>query len=264
VIEFEPVQANALRGAATTGLFTAFGAVAALIAAGLALARLSRRAETLQESAERQRQLASLGEMSAVLAHEIRNPLASLKGHAQLLAESLGEGTREKGKAERVVREATRLEDLSEDLLSLVRSSRVEPLPVDPSAIVREAAQSLGLDRFAIDTRRAPRSWRLDASRMRQVLENLMRNALEASPAEAPVEVEVAAEDGRLSFSVRDRGPGLQDGEEARIFEPFVTSRIRGTGLGLAVARRIAELHGGRISARNRDGGGAEFVVVLP
>jgi two-component system sensor histidine kinase HydH len=264
VLEFEPVEANALRGAATTGLFTAFGAVAALLVAGLALARLSRRAEELQESAERQRQLASLGEMSAVLAHEIRNPLASLKGHAQLLAETLAPGGREHAKAERVVREATRLEELSEDLLSLVRSSRVEPVAVDPAAVVREAAQALGAERFAIDTSRAPRSWRLDAARMRQVLENLMRNALEASPPGAPVEVAVAADSGKLAIAVRDRGSGLADGDPSRIFEPFVTSRVRGTGLGLAVARRIVELHGGAIAARDREGGGAEFVVVLP
>src|SRR5262249_50355529 len=100
VIEFEPVEANALHGAATTALFTAFGAVGALLAAGLALFRLSRRAEDLHERAERQRQLASLGEMSAVLAHEIRNPLASLKGHAQLLVETLAPGERAHAKAE--------------------------------------------------------------------------------------------------------------------------------------------------------------------
>src|SRR5581483_3729239 len=257
VIEFEPVEANALRGAATTALLTAFGAVAALLAAGLALVRLSRRAE-------RQRQLASLGEMSAVLAHEIRNPLASLKGHAQLLVETLAPGERAHAKAERVVHEATRIEHLSEDLLSLVRSSRVEPAPVDPAAIARDVAQSLAPDRFAIDASRAPRSWRLDAARIRQVLDNLMRNAVEASPPDAPIEIAIATERGRLTIAVRDRGPGVAAGEESRIFEPFVTGRVRGTGLGLAVARRIVELHGGAIAARNREGGGAEFVVVLP
>jgi two-component system sensor histidine kinase HydH len=99
---------------------------------------------------------------------------------------------------------------------------------------------------------------------MRQVLENLLRNALDAAPPEAPVEIVASTEPAGLVFTVRDRGPGIPPGDLERIFEPFVTGRVRGTGLGLAVARRIVDLHGGRISVRNRDGGGAEFRVVLP
>ena len=125
LIVFEPLEAHALQRSVTRSLIVALAALLVLIAAAIVLWRLSRRAEQLQEAAERDRRLATLGEMSAVLAHEIRNPLASLKGHAQLLLERLGDAGAPREKAERVVAEAQRLERLTEDLLSFVRSSQV-------------------------------------------------------------------------------------------------------------------------------------------
>jgi two-component system sensor histidine kinase HydH len=264
LIEFAPVEAAALEDVTRTSLLTALGALAALLAGALALSRLTRRTESLQEAMERQRRLASLGEMSAVLAHEIRNPLAALKGHAQLLLESLAETARERANAERVVREATRLEALTEDLLSLVRAGRIDAVRADPLAILHAAAASVDGARIDVVARDVPGSWRLDPERMRQVLENLLRNALEASPEPERVAARIGVEDGALVIAVRDRGAGLPPGEEGRVFEPFFTTRARGTGLGLAVARRIVELHGGSISARNAEGGGAEVRIVLP
>src|SRR5262249_58072674 len=93
---------------------------------------------------------------------------------------------------------------------------------------------------------------------------NLRRNAVQASPPDHPPEARVALENGGLVFTVRDFGVGLPDGKAERIFDPFFTTRTSGTGLGLAVARRIAELHGGRIVAANGVGGGALFRVELP
>jgi signal transduction histidine kinase len=99
---------------------------------------------------------------------------------------------------------------------------------------------------------------------MEQVLVNLLQNARDASPAGSAIDVTVAEESGRLVFEVADRGEGLPPGEEARTFEPFFTTRAHGTGLGLALAKRVAEGHGGTIHALNRAGGGAVFRVVLP
>lgn len=96
------------------------------------------------------------------------------------------------------------------------------------------------------------------------MLVNLVRNAVDASPPRMPAEASVAVGPTGLVFRVRDYGPGVPAGEEERIFAPFFTTRVRGTGLGLAVARRIVELHGGRLSARNHPGGGAEFLAVVP
>jgi two-component system sensor histidine kinase HydH len=99
---------------------------------------------------------------------------------------------------------------------------------------------------------------------MEQVLINLLRNALQASPDGAEVDFTVAEERRALSFEVRDRGEGIVEAEAEQIFEPFQTNRVRGTGLGLAVAKRIVEGHGGRISASNHPDGGAVFRVLLP
>ncbi|MEO8603234.1 MAG: ATP-binding protein [bacterium] len=265
LIEFVAVQAEALRRAAMRSVIAGFVATGALLVATLVFWRLSSRAEALQRTAERDRRLASLGEMSAVLAHEIRNPLASLKGHAQLLLESLGARDGGRPDAEWVVRESVRLEELCEDLLSLVRSTKIAPQDVDPAALLREAADGLGEARIAIDAGAAPARWRLDPVRMHQVLGNLLRNALQASDdGRAAVAASVGVEHGALIFAVRDHGPGVADGDAERIFEPFHTTKTRGTGLGLAVARRIVEQHGGTITVRNHAQGGAEFRVRLP
>jgi two-component system sensor histidine kinase HydH len=260
LIEFEPAEANALEQTIRQSLIVALAAVLALVAATVVLWRLSRRAEALQADAERDRQLITLGEMSAVLAHEIRNPLAALKGHAQLLMERLGPDAG--GKVERVVAEAKRLERLTEDLLRFVRSPQVEKSSTDPVALLADAAEAVDPDRIALDTALAPARWALDGARLRQVLVNLLRNAMEASPDGA--EASVGREDGTLVFRVRDHGAGLPAGEPERIFEPFYTTRAQGTGLGLAVARRIVEQHGGTLTAATHPGGGAEFRVAIP
>jgi len=264
LIEFEPIEAETLRASVTTGAVVAFIAVIALLASGIVLFRLTRRAEVLQEEAERDRRLVTLGEMASVLAHEIRNPLAALKGHAQLLAEQLPEEGGERRGAERVVRSAVRLESLTEDLLSLVRSNQVERRDVSLETLIRDSLAQVDFDRFDVDLARAPDRWELDPARMQQVLVNLLQNAAEASPEGARAAVEVLERSGTLVLLVRDSGDGIPTGEKDRIFDPFVTTRTQGTGLGLAVARRIVELHGGTISGRNLDSGGAEFEVVIP
>ncbi|MCW5893203.1 MAG: two-component sensor histidine kinase [bacterium] len=264
LVVYEPAEANALARSVRRSLFVSLAAVVALVFATVVLWRLTRRAELLQDAAERDRRLVTLGEMSAVLAHEIRNPLAALKGHAQLLQERLADGSPEHEKAARVVREARRLEDLTEDLLRFVRAPQIEPAPADPAALLAEATRSVDAERIRLDTTRAPHLWRLDAARIQQMLVNLLRNAVEASPADAPVEACVEAADAGLVFTVRDHGAGLPGGDPSRLFEPFYTTRVHGTGLGLAVARRIVELHAGTITARTHPEGGGELRVVLP
>src|SRR5256885_5864910 len=177
-MEIEPIEADELRESATWTL--AIGGIAALTLVGVAVALVRRelRRGAEERTRERERRLASLGEMSAVLAHEIRNPLASLKGNAQLLAAGLDEKSR--AKAERIVDEAKRLERLTTDLLSFVRTGEIQRAPIAPGLLVREAAASVG--EIEVDDAAAPASWPLDAARMRQVLVNLLDNALAAGP----------------------------------------------------------------------------------
>jgi two-component system sensor histidine kinase HydH len=264
VLEFEPLLAQELEAQGLRTLVVGLAAAALFVAFALVFVRAQRQREALERRLEQERRLAVLGEMSAVLAHEIRNPLTALKGHAQLLAEALpGEGA-ERAKVDRVVREALRLETLTSDLLDFVRSGEIRREDAAPAELLRAAAEEVDADRFELRVDAAPARWSLDPTRLRQALVNVLRNAAQATPAGARAAAEALERDGRLVFEVRDRGPGIPAGEEERIFEPFHTTRVRGTGLGLAVARRVVALHGGTIAAHNGPDGGAVFVLELP
>jgi two-component system sensor histidine kinase HydH len=263
VIEYEPVRANQLMRASGRALALGLVASILLIGAALLVVTLARRAEGLQRQALRDRHLASLGEVAAVISHQIRNPLTSMKGHAQLLAEMLTAESRERDKAERVVHEALRLEHLTTDLLEFVRSRQVHQTDTDPAAMLNNACASFDNNRVSFEVESAPGRWSLDAVKLEQALANLLENALQAS--EGPVEASVSLTGGdELLFTIRDHGKGIPAGEEEHIFEPFHTTRTQGTGLGLAVARGIVEAHGGSLTAATHDQGGAVMRIRLP
>lgn len=264
VVEVEPVQANALRDNATVTLGIGALAAASLLGVAIVLVRREARRAREERERERERRLAHLGEMSAVLAHEIKNPLASLKGNAQLLsqmlAKALPESEKPRSKADRIVDEAVRLETLTNDLLKFVRTGEIHRAPTDPAALVREAAQSVPGE-VTVDTAMAPASWPLDAGRIREVVVNLVDNAVAAG---APVTAAVRADGKHLVIEVSDHGPGVPEDARETIFEPFHTTKTHGTGLGLAVARRVVESHGGTLSVTSAPSGGALFRAEIP
>lgn len=264
VADFEPVVANSLVAQASRSLALAVVSASILTLAALLFWRTSERYAAARARMEEQRRLSILGEMSAVMAHEIRNPLASLKGTAQLLAEQLPEDSRELLRAQRIVTEAIRLETLTSDLLDFARSGPIQASEVDPVELLRASVADVDGGGFDIDASEAPPRWRIDARRMRHALVNVLQNASQAAPARARPRVRVMTEQETLVFEVRDFGPGLPTDQEQRVFDPFFTTRTNGTGLGLAVAQRVAEMHGGRITAANHEGGGAVFRILLP
>jgi two-component system, NtrC family, sensor histidine kinase HydH len=262
------VDSSAALGLAWRGRITLIVALpAAFVILGLSavFVRMSRHAEKASAQLEHDRQLKILGQMSAVLGHEIRNPLASLKGHAQLLLEKLpAEHNARKG-AETVLRETIRLEELSRQVLAFARTGAVECEPTNPATVVRTAVENVGSSNVLLDIQAAPDVWPLDRARMEEVVVNLLRNARDASKPEQPINVTVGSgHEHGLVIEVRDHGEGIVAGEEERVFEPFYTRRAKGTGLGLALARRIVEGHGGAITAHNHPEGGAVFSVRLP
>lgn len=265
VIEFEPTASSRLMAVARRSLLLAIATAVILFVAAVVFFRISTQYEVARLRFEQRRHLSLLGEMSAVLAHEIRNPLASLKGHAQLAAERLADGTREKRCMDNVIADANRLDALTSDLLSFARSSPPVLEPVSPSELLRLAVDDV-TDPGAVEIHdaEAPGQWVMDAGRIRQALVNLLDNARRAtSDARSPI-ARVALESSGLVFEVRDFGAGLPAGREDRIFDPFFTTRTNGTGLGLAVASRVAELHGGRLTASNHAEGGAVFRLTIP
>ena len=264
ILEFEPLAAEALSLQATRTLASSAGVAVVLVLAGLFFWNLSVRGEEARRQIEHQRRLGILGEMAAILAHEIRNPLASLKGHAQLLAEKLPVESREGQKAERVVKEAIRLESLTGNLLDFAGAGPLNPLETNVRELIQEAVEAAGPKGFQLFFDDVPDVFRLDPVRILQALGNVLRNAVEATPDGRPVEVGVSGGKSRLAIEVRDFGPGIDRGMEEEVFEPFVTTRATGTGLGLAVARRIVQMHGGTIVGTNHPEGGAVFTISLP
>jgi two-component system sensor histidine kinase HydH len=264
VIEVEPQLARASFQRAFRDLLISLAVALAWIVASGIFYRLRRRARKAEGDLSERRHLAALGEMSAVIAHEIRNPLASLKGHAQLLEEQLADNERRQAKARRIVNEAVRLEELTKSLLDFVRAGNLKEGESDPRGLAIRAAEMVDAARVNVDAGGAPPGWPLDAMRMEQVLVNLLRNGLQASPAGASVDLRVAAEDGGLVFEIADRGKGIPEEMRERLFDPFVTGRTQGTGLGLAVVHRVTERHGGDVRVCDRPGGGTIFRVWLP
>jgi two-component system sensor histidine kinase HydH len=262
VLEYEPRAAGALQDRSRRDLLVSLAVAAALLVSAAIFHRLQRRARLAEDALLERRHLAALGEMSAVLAHEIRNPLASLKGHAQLLEEQLVGDDRRQAKARRIVDEAVRLERLTTSLLDFVRAGQISRQRSDPRALARRAIDVTDPTRITLDDAAAPDHWSFDPTRVEQALVNLLRNALQASA--NPVDLIVQPEDGGLAFIVADRGPGVPTGLKDRLFQPFVTGRTQGTGLGLAVVDRVAQLHGGHVRALSRTGGGSRFRVWLP
>ncbi len=260
VAEFEPVQAQALRATAKRTFGVGAVAALALIAVSVTLVRRALEKEAQERQREHERRLATVGEMSATLAHEIKNPLASLKGNAQLLAQTLEPNTKPRQKAERVVDEAMRLEALTNGLLEYVRTGTLQRQSAAPGQLLREAAAQVGGE-IAVEDGRAPAQWPLDPERMRQVLVNLLQNAVQAG---APVRACAALAEGALVFEVEDSGPGVPPEDRERVFEPFFTRKTQGTGLGLAVVKRVVEQHGGTIIVQSAERGGARFRIVLP
>jgi two-component system, NtrC family, sensor histidine kinase HydH len=263
VVEFLPGPAQELTsGALATLVVSCFGA-ALLLAAAIFSWRRTREAELLTAQLARDQELKSLGQMSAVLSHELRNPLTALKGHTQLLLEKLDPGHPGRPGAMRVLSSALRLEAIANQILDFAKPGAGTLTPSDPRAVAEAAVELAGEARVQVTAASSIPPWPLDRLRMEQVLVNLIRNAAQAAP-EGPIELGIALSGGWLVFSVRDHGPGLPPGEEARIFEPFHGKNLKGTGLGLAICRQIVEAHGGRIEGATHPGGGALFRVLLP
>jgi len=255
VVELEPPVIVELRKSLMR--ISVVGSVAAvvLVAFAIAWSRSANRLAAIEQRAAREQRLVALGSMSSVMAHELRNPLASLKGHAQLLVEDLTDD-KARQKAERVVSDAQRLEVLTTSLLDFVRDGPIETAPTSARSLVERALEDLDPERVTIA---GNAELAADAPRLSRALHNVIDNALKAGPEH--VDVTIASDDG-VSIAVRDRGEGLP--KDTQIFDPFVTTRTRGTGLGLPVARRIAEQHGGTLTAAAHPDGGAVFTFRLP
>lgn len=248
--------------------------VVVAVLAGYLAERLQRAGGQLIEvtaRAEQAERLALLGKFAAGLAHEIRNPLGSIAGSVELLAMAPSLSEEDKILCGIITREASRLNDLVTDMLDLVRPRQPELQPVDVATlageVVRLAARS-GRGSDVVVRYDGPRDGvlvRADAGQLRQILWNLVRNAVQVSSAGAPVSVRVRVEaSGAVALEVEDAGPGIPDSAREQLFDAFFTTRTQGVGIGLAVVKRIVDDHGFGITVESGAERGALFRVVVP
>jgi len=223
----------------------------------------------MEEAVRRSDRLAVVGGLAAGLAHEIRNPLASMCGSIEILGASPGLDGQERRLMNVVRSEAERLEALVREFLSFARPTSPSFEPLDGALVVRETVELFrqevterGIELVARAD--APVWVRADPGQLRQVLWNLLGNAAEATPRGGRVEVTIARQAGEGVLEVSDTGQGIADEDLDRIFDPFFTTKERGTGLGLAIVHRIVEAHSGHLSVRSQVGRGSTFRVALP
>jgi two-component system sensor histidine kinase PilS (NtrC family) len=226
----------------------------------------------MEERVRKADRLAAIGELSAGIAHEIRNPLASISGSIEILYNELELSGDDKRLMELIMKESDRLNKIINDFLEFARLRPPRRRPVEMGKCVDEVAALLANNpsaRNGIDIRVVHADGELtvesDEEQMKQVVVNLAINACEAMTRGGTLAIETRrTPDGRAKITVRDEGPGIGLEARARLFEPFFTTKEGGTGLGLAIANKIVESHGGTIETRNREEGGAEFSVVIP
>jgi signal transduction histidine kinase len=269
-IAFDPSAVAFITRAANSQLVVAALAILTLLAVSAYSLRVLRGYLTLKDKEQEARHLASLGAMAATLAHEIRNPLGAMKGLTQVAQEQLPESHESQGHMKTVVAEAERLERLVTDLLQFARPGEPELSDFELITALEQAREMLRPELQAegveihIDETQTCRV-RSDSDGLRQVLLNVLLNAVEASPPGGVVAARLArGVTGDTSVTVEDDGGGLEGRNPEDLFEPFVTGKVRGSGLGLAVSRRIIERLGGSISLLDRPEGGARCTITLP
>jgi len=234
------------------------------------LAESVERERRLEAEALRQSRLAAMGEMAAMLAHEIRNPLGAMELFTGLLLDDLRDRPDTVRLARQVASGITDLNHLVTNLLEFTRTHVPRRQRVDCCALVEEtlryladlaASQAIVVERQYVE----PAVHAIaDPHLLRPVLLNLMRNAAQAMPTGGTLTVGVERGVDGTRMSVADTGPGIPAGAEADIFRPFFTTRAKGTGLGLAVVQELVGAMGGTLAVASEPDRGATFTVVLP
>ena len=234
----------------------------------------------MEEQVRQADRLAAIGRLAAGLAHEIRNPIGSIRGSVEVLRGSLNPQGDDRRLMDIVLRESDRLDAIIRDFLQFSRPPHLVRVPTDVTAILDEILLMLsnhrgvqGTETPRVEIRRvageATVKADLDPAQMRQALWNLCLNAVEAMPQGGELRVgahTIPSESGRtlLEITVEDTGVGITAAALTQVFEPFFTTKPQGTGLGLAIAHRIVEDHGGEIRVQSEPWRGTRFTISIP
>jgi two-component system, NtrC family, sensor histidine kinase PilS len=225
----------------------------------------------LEREVRRQERLAALGKMAAGLAHEIRNPLASMRGSVQVLASELSLSTDQSQLMEIVLRESDRLNRIVSDFLTYARPPKIEKSVIELGALLSETVAllrnnpELRPDQVIIEQYPStPTHYNGDPNQIRQIFWNLSRNALQAMPFGGELRVTLDAKPSReVSIKFTDTGQGMSREQKERLFEPF-NSSSGGTGLGMAIVYQLVRDHNGKINVESEAGEGTSISIKLP
>jgi len=212
--------------------------------------------------------MARLGEMAAVIAHEVKNPLAGIRGAIQVIGSRLPAGSREAAVTHDIIARIDGLNALMKDLLLFARPPQPTKRPVDVGQLIVTTASLLSQDPEAASVRvevaGSAEPLMADPELLKIVFVNLLVNATHAMEGTGTIQVSLAVENGRCRLVFADSGPGIPTEVRQQIFTPFFTTKARGSGLGLPTAKRLIEAHGGTITIECPEAGGTEVSIELP
>jgi PAS domain S-box-containing protein len=226
-----------------------------------------REIESLREQVRRKDRLAAIGEMAATVAHEIRNPLGGVRGFANLLQQDIDPSDDRARLVEKIIEGTKNLDRVVNELLEYTRPVELRQERVLCADMVDSAIGYASIDtsRIATKNRVDPKlSITVDQHRMRQVLLNILLNAKQSIEGEGTIVIHAEVHNSFLDLSVKDSGCGIPQERIEHLFSPFFTTKEKGTGLGLAVASKIVEGHGGSLEVTSTEGEGSIFHVRLP
>jgi signal transduction histidine kinase len=223
--------------------------------------------QTLETRLLQSERLATVGKFASQIAHEIRNPLNSISLNVELLEDEVASNPEARGLIQSVLKELDRLNDIVSEYLQFSRFPKPHLKRGRVEGVIRDLAATFkSPERISFRVQLAestPEVW-LDEGLLRQVLENLLRNAVEAITGNGAVDVETDVVDHYVVIRVKDTGVGISTEAQTKLFEPFFTTKAKGTGLGLATSQQIVFEHNGHLLVESQPGEGAIFSVLLP
>lgn len=226
----------------------------------------------MEKQLERARRMAALGSMAAGIAHEIRNPLGTLRGFAQFFGSRAKKHSESRQYADLMVSEVDRLNQTISGLLQFARPREPNILQIDVERLFRKTEQLMQADfnahsvslQIEYAENRKESKLSADPDLLLQVLLNLLKNAINASTPGGKVILKIWQEEQTVRIQVRDNGQGMDKEEQERMFDPFFTTRKKGTGLGLAVSHQIIEQHDGCFEVQSTPEKGTAITIILP
>jgi signal transduction histidine kinase len=236
---------------------------------GLFFGWLKDREKAQQDRARQAESLAAMGRAAAMIAHDLKSPLVTIGGLARRLTSRFSPETSEGEKAMVIWQQAARLEQLVMDILIFARPMKLSATSNDLCQLLQEAKETVNgvarANRIRIDMPTDERcECYLDYDKMMQVFINLLTNAIEVSSNGTTVKVSLHRYPDKLLIDFADRGTGIPENIAEKIFEPFVTGKNKGTGLGLPISKKIVEAHSGKLEYRNNPEAGVTFRVSIP